>query len=75
MPADEVLLACILHSDVIKSSCDVYATVDTKGQFTWGQMVIDWNSILKKPKNVTVITDIHQDKFEDILKKFAHVQK
>jgi inosine-uridine nucleoside N-ribohydrolase len=67
IPCDEVLVACVINHDVIKTSCDVYATVETKGHYTWGQMVVDWNSVLKKPKNVTIVTDVHQNIYEDML--------
>ncbi|KAL4219576.1 hypothetical protein ACF0H5_022150 [Mactra antiquata] len=65
--ADELVMSCFLNSDVIKNSCDVYATVDTKGQYTCGQMVVDWKSFMKQPNNVTIITDIHQSKYEELL--------
>lgn len=67
IPCDEVLVACATNRDLIKTCHDVYATVEVKGHYTWGQMVVDWNSVLKKPKNVTVVTDIHQHLYEEIL--------
>jgi len=65
--ADEVLLGSMLQDDVIKTSCDVYATVDIKGQHTCGQMVVDWNSLLKKTPNVTIVTEVHQQPYEKFL--------
>ncbi|WAR30401.1 YBP2-like protein [Mya arenaria] len=67
MPADEYLIACVLRLDVIKTCCDVYATVEVKGHYTWGQMVVDWQKVLKRPNNVCVVTDINQDIFEGML--------
>ena len=69
VPADELLLACALNDDVIKESCDVFATVELKGEFTWGQMVVDWNSVLKKSPNLKLVTDIHSVKYVDLLYK------
>ncbi|XP_060579044.1 nucleoside hydrolase-like isoform X2 [Ruditapes philippinarum] len=71
IPCDEVLVACFLNHDVIKSSADVYATVEVKGQYTWGQMVVDWNSVLKKNKNVKIVTNIDQTVYENILIKLV----
>ena len=68
-PADQFVIAVVVNSDVITKSVDVYATVETKGQYTWGQMVVDWLSMLKKPKNVTLITEIDHKKFTDLLYK------
>ena len=68
-PADEFVMAAVVNSDVITKSTDVYATVETKGQYTWGQMVVDWHSMLKKPKNVTLVTEIDHKKFTDLLYK------
>ncbi|XP_052803089.1 pyrimidine-specific ribonucleoside hydrolase RihA-like isoform X1 [Mya arenaria] len=67
MPADEYLIACVLRPNVIKTCCDVYATVDVKGHYTWGQMIVDWQKVLKRPNNVCVVTDINQDIFEGML--------
>lgn len=74
VPCDEVLVACCLNHDVIKSCRDVYATVETKGHYTWGQMVVDWNSVLKKDKNVRIVTDIEQSVYESILTKLVQDQ-
>ncbi|WAR05360.1 RIHA-like protein [Mya arenaria] len=40
--ADVFIISCFLWPDVIKTCCDVYATVELKGQYTTGQMVVDW---------------------------------
>lgn len=68
-PADEVLMAAMLNSDVITKSVDVFATVEIKGQYTWGQMVVDWNSVLKKPNNMTLVTEIDHSKYTELLFK------
>jgi len=68
LPADEYLMACALDCDVIKSCVNVFATVELKGQFTWGQMVVDWKNTLQKPKNVRIVTALDQEKFESKLR-------
>jgi inosine-uridine nucleoside N-ribohydrolase len=45
--------------------------VEVKGQYTWGQMVVDWNSVLKKNKNVKIVTNIDQTVYENILIKLV----
>ncbi|XP_053381444.1 pyrimidine-specific ribonucleoside hydrolase RihA-like isoform X2 [Mercenaria mercenaria] len=71
IPCDEVLVACCLNHDVIKTCHDVYATVEIKGQYTWGQMVVDWKSVLKKENNVKIVTDIEQSVYENVLMKLV----
>ncbi|XP_052790179.1 pyrimidine-specific ribonucleoside hydrolase RihA-like [Mya arenaria] len=65
--ADVFIISCFLRPDVIKTCCDVYATVELKGQYTTGQMVVDWQKALKRPSNVRVVTKINQDLFEGML--------
>jgi len=67
VPADEVLMSCALLHDVITTSVDVYSTVELKGSYTWGQMVVDWESTLKKPVNMTLVTDIDHTKYFGLL--------
>ncbi|WAR31381.1 IUNH-like protein [Mya arenaria] len=72
VPADEACMACFLSDDVIKSSVHVYATVETKGHYTSGQMVVDWrkrdvNDPLYKKPNVTIVTGLHQSLYEQLM--------
>ncbi|KAL4225736.1 hypothetical protein ACF0H5_016425 [Mactra antiquata] len=67
IPADEALMACFLNSDVIKNSIHMYATVETKGEYTSGQMVIDWRKHLNKQANVTIVTDLDQTLYEQTM--------
>ena len=69
IPADEALMACALSGDVIKKSSRVYATVETKGQYTLGQMVVDWQGKLEKQPNVTIVTDMDQTLYEQLLRR------
>lgn len=67
IPADEALMACVLRSDAIKESVQVYATVETKGQYTWGQMVVDWRGKLQKSPNVSIVTELDQTLYERLM--------
>lgn len=68
-PADEILMAVFLQDDVIKSRCEVYATVEFKGQYTWGQMVVDWDKCFGKSENMKLVTDINDDVYKHLLVK------
>jgi inosine-uridine nucleoside N-ribohydrolase len=67
IPADEALMSCVLRNDVIKNSVHVYATVETKGQYTYGQMVVDWRGRLQKDPNVTIVTELDQSLYEHLM--------
>ncbi|XP_053381426.1 inosine-uridine preferring nucleoside hydrolase-like [Mercenaria mercenaria] len=67
IPADEAIMACVLRSDVIKNSVHEYATVETKGQYTYGQMVVDWRGKLQKGHNVTIVTELDQTLYEHLM--------
>jgi len=69
IPADEATMACFLCNDVIKNSEDVYATVETKGEFTSGQVVVDWNGMMKRSPNVTIVRDMDQLLYEQLMAK------
>lgn len=68
---DMSAMATVVDPSIVLESVDVYATVEVKGQFTRGMMVVDWLGILEKNKNVTVVKKIDTSRarklFEDIL--------
>ncbi|XP_033731626.1 pyrimidine-specific ribonucleoside hydrolase RihA-like isoform X2 [Pecten maximus] len=67
-PADEFLAACMLcPSEVVLETKHVYATVELGGKFTYGQMVVDWNKVLKKNPNLTIVTKIDKKAFYTVL--------
>ena len=51
-------MATVVDPGIITERVDVYATVETKGQFTHGMMVCDWRGIFNKDKNVTIVKRI-----------------
>ncbi|XP_069120698.1 nucleoside hydrolase-like [Argopecten irradians] len=66
--ADEILAACMLRpAEVIRETEHVYATVELEGKFTYGQMVVDWHSMLKKDPNITIVTEIDKNALFSIL--------
>lgn len=44
-----------------------HVAIETKGEFTLGETVVDINDIWKKEKNAFVLLDIERDKFVDLL--------
>ena len=66
---DEVLVAVALCPDVVTSSSSQYVTVELKGEFSRGQMCVDWRRHLGKSANVTLVTDINKVVYMSLLKK------
>lgn len=69
VPADEAAMACYLRSDVIEKCVHLYASVETKGEYTSGQMVVDWKGKLGMSPNVTIVTNMYQDLYEELMTK------
>jgi inosine-uridine nucleoside N-ribohydrolase len=67
VPCDEIAVAVALQDEVAKESTCVYATVELAGRHTWGQMVVDWNGVLNKAPNVTIVTKLDADRYETLL--------
>lgn len=44
-----------------------HVDIETQGELTCGMTVVDFNNILKKPKNAQVVMEIDRDKFVDML--------
>lgn len=65
--ADQILVACIIKPSVVKETSNVYAAVETTGEITRGQLVIDWKNHLSKKQNVKIITKIDRDGIAEIL--------
>ncbi|KAK3590504.1 hypothetical protein CHS0354_037551 [Potamilus streckersoni] len=69
IPCDEIAMATALNPGIILKSVNVYATVEFKGHFTCGQMVIDWEGSLNKKPNIDVVMNIDDNKYVDMLFK------
>lgn len=46
---------------------EVYATVEVKGEYTYGMMVVDWGRMLKRPNNVRLVTKFDNEEFLKML--------
>ncbi len=66
---DEHAAAIMVNPDIVLKQENMFASVEVQGQYTRGQMVIDWLNHLKKRKNVFIVTEIDVEKVKSIYKK------
>ena len=59
---DLTAVAMAIYPSLILETANVYATVEVKGQFTQGMMVVDWNGILGHKPNVAVVRRMDTEK-------------
>ena len=72
VPCDEFAMAVVINeSAIVREFQEVYVTVEVKGEYTYGMMVVDWLNMLKKPSNVRLVTKIHSDEFLKMLYRTA----
>lgn len=68
IPCDEFAMAVVIdESAIVKESKEVFATVEVKGEYTYGMMVVDWSKILKRSNNVRIITKVDNKEFLKML--------
>ena len=69
---DQCALATATIDGIILNFANVYASVETGGKLTCGQMIVDWNNHLKKSPNVQLVLKMDLEKMSSqILKIFA----
>ena len=64
VPCDSYAAASAIVPNIVLKKENVFASVEVQGQHTRGQMVIDWANILKKRKNVFIVTEIDKEKYK-----------
>ena len=69
VPCDEYGASILVCPEIILKQENVFASVEVQGQYTRGQMVIDWRNRLSKRKNVFIVTEIDEKKYKSIYKK------
>ena len=74
MPKDNVLCdeyaaSIVVCPEIILKQENVFASIEVQGQYTRGQMVIDWRNVLNKRKNVFIVTEMDEEKCKSIYKK------
>ena len=55
---DPVAMAIAIDNSVLKKMDRKYCAVELRGELTRGQMVVDWNGVLRKEPNVGIITKV-----------------
>ena len=69
---DQYALATATIDDILLEHADVYVTVETGGKLTCGQMIVDWNNLLKKSPNVKLVLKLDLEKMSSqLLQLFA----
>ena len=62
-------MAVAIDAGVIAAAEDVYATIETQGRDTRGQVVIDWRGKLLKTPNIRVVTKMDRKLFKRLIMK------
>ncbi|KAH3728635.1 hypothetical protein DPMN_054594 [Dreissena polymorpha] len=61
----------VVDPSLVSSTSDVYATVELAGKYTRGMMVVDWDGLIGKKANITLVnainTKLAQPLLEDML--------
>lgn len=63
---DPCAVAYILDPSLFASR-KCYVAIETKGEYTTGQTVVDYKNLLKKEKNADVVFDIDRERFVEML--------
>ena len=69
---DENAVAAFVKPAIVQEEKFVYATVELKGDYTRGQMVIDWAGRLKRSPNVTIVTKLDSKILYDMIRFAMH---
>ncbi|XP_070561552.1 nucleoside hydrolase-like isoform X2 [Ptychodera flava] len=63
---DALAMAALLRPDIVEKSEKHYATVELNGSWTRGQMVVDWEGLLKKEPNLNIIMRVNKNAFVEL---------
>ena len=69
LPADELCMATLLDPSLALDTINCYASVETSGSNTRGQMFLDRENILERPSYVKIVTKIDDDRYVTLLSK------
>jgi purine nucleosidase len=64
---DPLCVAIALQPSLITKSTTQTIVVETGGKYSRGMTIVDWNDMLKKAKNVEIVTEIDMKLFTDML--------
>jgi len=66
---DQIAVAAAMFEDIVTTKVSVRATVELKGDFSRGMMVVDWNECLSEEPNVDIVTGVDMAKFTEVYQK------
>ncbi|XP_064650182.1 nucleoside hydrolase-like isoform X2 [Lineus longissimus] len=69
LPSDELCMATALESNIITKRELVYCTVELSGEYSRGQMVVNWNGRLNNRPNVDLVLELDRKKYFDLMKQ------
>ena len=64
---DQLAMAVAIDPQVTMATRHLHMVIETAGHWTRGQCVVDWQGRLGKEPNVTLVTEINQERFEKLL--------
>ena len=67
LAVDPIAVAVALNKKVITESVEVYCVVEVTGEHTKGMMVVDWNKIMGKHPNVTIVKEVDNNIILDMI--------
>ena len=66
---DEVLTACAIDGSITTKTKCLYTTVNCEGGTLRGQSVVDWHDHLQKQPNCTIVLEVNEEKYWNLLKE------
>ena len=66
---DQIAVAAAMFEDIVTTKVSVRATVELKGDYSRGMMVVDWNECLSEEPNVDIVTGVDMAKFTEVYEK------
>ncbi|XP_066296770.1 nucleoside hydrolase-like isoform X1 [Branchiostoma lanceolatum] len=72
MCCDPLATAVVMDNSLAQTVSNVYATVETKGEFTRAQMVVDWGRLSQKRPNIDVMQNLDMARYKELLTEAVH---
>ncbi|MGL5725638.1 nucleoside hydrolase, partial [Cetobacterium sp.] len=71
---DPCTIAYLLEPEMFKG-VDVFLGTELRGEFTYGETIIDYRNKLGKEKNALVLNEINREAFIELIKKSVETLK
>ncbi|KAH9525618.1 hypothetical protein Btru_001869 [Bulinus truncatus] len=63
---DGYCMSLVIDRSVVLSAEPVYCTVELSGQYTRGQMIVDWDGLFQQPCNALVVKELDIEKIQSL---------